>query len=378
MLSTAYIPLVGGSELAIKNLSERMEGYDFDMVTGRYSSGVAEEEQIGRVRVFRVGGNLHRYAFLVKKVFLPIVIFYKAWRLTRTYDYALVHAYQASQAAGALWLFSLFLPKLPRLVTVQEGKDLEAQNPWIRWFRKLILKSATAVTVISKHLADYVERETNAPVHIIPNGVALDRFVSRPTIEVMRRVHEHMNVGPHHRVIVSVSRLVPKNGLENLIRALAIVRHEMVHDEPVLVLIGNGELEGELKHLSLLEGVSDHVRFLGTIDHSKLPGYLHASHVFARPSLSEGLGTAFLEAMGASLPVVASRVGGIADFLEDGKTGFVCDPEDPKSIADALLRALRRDEGVKEVVRTALAMVQEKYDWDTSARSMDDVYKKLA
>jgi hypothetical protein len=124
LFSTAYLPLVGGSELAIRNLAERMQGYEFDMVTARYSADVPETEQLGRVRVFRVGGKLHAFSFLVPKALLPVALFLKAWRLTRINQYAMAHAYQASQAAGALWLLSWFMPDLPRLVTVQEGKDL--------------------------------------------------------------------------------------------------------------------------------------------------------------------------------------------------------------------------------------------------------------
>jgi glycosyltransferase involved in cell wall biosynthesis len=248
----------------------------------------------------------------------------------------------------------------------------------VRWFRRLILRRANAVTVISTYLEDIVRRESETRTYTVPNGVSPERFINRPDVAVMKQAHEHMATGPHHRVIMSVSRLVPKNGLANLIRALAIVRNEIVHDEPVLVLIGAGELEGELKHLSLLEGVSDSVRFLGHVPHGQLPAYLHAAHVFARPSLSEGMGSAFLEAMATGTPVVASNVGGIADFLEDGKTGYVCDPNNPESIARALIRAMRNDENVKAVVAAAREMVRIKYDWNTIARQMEEVYKDVA
>lgn len=377
LLSTAYLPLVGGSELAIRNLTDRMQGYEFDMVTGRYGADMPETEQVGRVRVYRVGGALTARLFLVPKAFLPLAIFFKARRLAKQNDYALVHAYQASQAAGAAWLLSFIVPSMPRLVTVQEGKNLNEQDALIRMFRRWILRRANAVTVISAYLRDAVKQLTDVPTHIIPNGVALERFTQRPDIAVMKDAHEHMGTGPHHRVIVSVSRLVPKNGLANLIRALALVRQEIVHDEPVLVLIGTGPLEEELKHLSLLEGVSDSVKFIGHVEHGRLPAYLHAAHVFARPSLSEGMGSAFLEAMAAGTPVVASRVGGIADFLEEGATGFVCDPNEPVSIADALIRALKGDDSVKTIVDRARRMVQEKYDWNIIARSMEKVYEEI-
>lgn len=377
LLSTAYFPLVGGSELAIRNLTERMQGFEFDMVTGRYSAGVPAVEQVGRVRVFRVGGKLGRISFLVPKAFLPIAIFMAAWRLARKNNYVLIHAYQASQAAGAAWLLSWVLPQVPRVVTVQEGKDLESQDILTRWLRRLILRRASAVTVISEYLEEFVRGETNSPVYTIPNGVSLSRFMNRPDVMTMRRVHEHMGVGPHHRIIISVSRLVEKNGLPNLIRAFARVRSTIVQDEPVLVLIGTGEQEDELKHLTILEEVSNSVRFLGHVEHSKLPGYLHAAHVFARPSLSEGMGSAFLEAMATRTPVVASTVGGIRDFLRDEETGFACNPEDPDDIARVLIRALTDREARERVSQRAFEMVTQRYDWDRISREMESVYHNI-
>ena len=308
---------------------------------------------------------------------MPIAIFIAAWRLARKNNYVLVHAYQASQAAGAAWLLSWVMPQMPRLVTVQEGKDLASQNTLTRWFRRLILRRASAVTVISEHLEKFVRGETTSPIYIIPNGVSLSRFAYRPDIVTMKRVYEHMGVGPHHRIIVSVSRMVQKNGLANLIRALARVRSEIVHDEPVLVLIGTGEQESELKHLTILEGVSNSVRFLGHVEHSKLPGYLHAAHVFARPSLSEGMGSAFLEAMAAGTPVVASTVGGIRDFLTDEETGLVCDPKDPDDIGRVLTRGLTDRKMREKVSQRALEMVKERYDWDHIARGMESVYHNV-
>src|SRR4051812_29980408 len=104
ILSTTYLPLIGGSELAIRHITDRLERYDFDMVTSRHSADVAATEEVGRIRVFRAGGRLSRLTVLLPKNLMPLAIAITAWRLARTHRYVAVHAYQASQAAGAAWL----------------------------------------------------------------------------------------------------------------------------------------------------------------------------------------------------------------------------------------------------------------------------------
>jgi glycosyltransferase involved in cell wall biosynthesis len=119
ILSTAYLPLIGGSELAIHHIAERLPEYDFDLVTGRYDSSAPLMEQVGRIRVFRAGGRWARVSFFVPKLLLPIAIAISALRLMRTHHYVAVHAYQVSQAAGAAMLIQLFRPHTPLIVTIQ-------------------------------------------------------------------------------------------------------------------------------------------------------------------------------------------------------------------------------------------------------------------
>jgi glycosyltransferase involved in cell wall biosynthesis len=289
----------------------------------------------------------------------------------------LVHAWQASQAGGAAWLLSFLVPSVPLLLTIQEGKELARQNPLIRLFRRAIVRRADAVTAISEYLASFVRERTSMPVHVVPNGVAYRRFLERPVIEKITQAHTAMRVQPRHRVVISVSRLVSKNGIDDLIRAFALLCGQDVHpDELVLVLIGEGSQEGALRARVASLGITDQVRFLGTVPHGDLPSFLHAAHVFCRPSHSEGLGNAFLEAMAAGIPVVATPVGGITDFLQDGKTGFLCRPGDPVDIARALASALRGDDQVRHITDQAHELVRERYDWDTIATQMDEIYKK--
>jgi glycosyltransferase involved in cell wall biosynthesis len=117
---------------------------------------------------------------------------------------------------------------------------------------------------------------------------------------------------------------------------------------------------------------------MGFVDPKELPLLMKASDIFIRPSLSEGLGNAFLEAMAAEMVVVGTNAGGIPDFLEEGKTGFMVRIEDPQSIAEAVQKiASMYEEDKKQMLGRAKAMVIERYNWEIVSQEMETMFTKL-
>jgi glycosyltransferase involved in cell wall biosynthesis len=146
------------------------------------------------------------------------------------------------------------------------------------------------------------------------------------------------------------------------------------------IVLGSGPLETELKLLALRLGLNytdeppinggNRVHFLGYVPHAEMPKYLAASDIFIRPSLTEGQGASFIEAMAAGLPVIATAVGGIPDFLTDGQTGLVCEVQDPRSIAQKVEKYMKDKESREYIVKKARTLAKEKYDWNAIARDM--------
>jgi len=138
--------------------------------------------------------------------------------------------------------------------------------------------------------------------------------------------------------ILNVGRLDPEKGTIYLIRAV----HELVISgwrNLCLDLVGTGKEERILGREVQNLGLSEYVRFLGYIPYG--PGLLaiyRTSDVFVLPSLTEGFPQTLLEAMGSGVPVVATRVGGVAGLVEDGRNGILVDPGSPRQICSALRR----------------------------------------
>ena len=99
--------------------------------------------------------------------------------------------------------------------------------------------------------------------------------------------------------------------------------------------------------------------------------------MFIRPSRSEGLGNSFLEAMSAGVPVIGTSVGGIVDFLKDGETGFVADPENAENVAFKMHDLLTDPARTKKITRQAQELVRRNYSWETIARMMRNIFDRL-
>ena len=105
----------------------------------------------------------------------------------------------------------------------------------------------------------------------------------------------------------------------------------------------------------------------------EVPKYLSIADVFCRPSLSEGQGISFLEAMASGVPIVATPVGGIPDFLKDGVTGLFCNKQDPKDIA-RVIKKLFEDENLYLLIKkNAIELVQKEYNWDNLSNKIKRV-----
>jgi|SRR3989338_5768391 len=367
ILTTSYLPSIGGSELAIREITKRLPDIDFDIITsrsdsqGRFAHERATEEIIGNTHIYRVGNSFTLSHFLLPKNFFPISAFFKTMSLNRNFRYKIIHAYQASQAGGAGWLFKMFHPRVKFLLTIQEGKNLKGQGWFLNLFRNMMIRSADSITVISCYLKEYISKiNKRAPITLIPNGVDISLFFP---------AHSKLNDEP---TIISVSRLVEKNGIADLINAFTLVKKDIPTVR--MVIVGDGPLQSALEKQIRQLGLMGSIRLAGQVIYEELPHYLVNADIFVRSSLSEGLGTAFLEAMAVGLPVIGTPVGGIPDIIKDGQTGLICQAGDPKDIADKI-KTLLNDLGLrKRLSENGCRMVSEKYSWGQIASQFSTIY----
>jgi glycosyltransferase involved in cell wall biosynthesis len=188
----------------------------------------------------------------------------------------------------------------------------------------------------------------------------------------MKALAHELGINPTDTILISTSRFVPKNAYSDMIDALTYLPENVK-----LLALGSGPLEKTLKEKTMLLKLENRVKFVGFVHRKEIPLYMSISHIFVRPSLSEGMGVSFVEAMAAGLPIIATKVGGIPDFLFDRKTGLFCEVENPKSLAEKVELLMNNPELKETIVKNAKELVREKYDWNLIADEMRSIFEKL-
>ncbi|MFP1623933.1 glycosyltransferase family 4 protein [Streptomyces sp. 5K101] len=176
-------------------------------------------------------------------------------------------------------------------------------------------------------------------------------------------------------VIVCVSRLVPRKGQDTLILAMPAILAKV--PDAVLLIVGGGPYEQDLRKLAAETGVADSVRFTGAVPWSELPAHYGAGDVFAMPCRTrrggldvEGLGIVYLEASATGLPVVAGDSGGAPDAVLEGETGWVVRGGSPEDAAERITTLLDDAELRRRMGERGRAWVEDRWRWDLLAERL--------
>jgi len=385
VFTTAYAPFIGGAEVAVEQIAKRLKDkFEFFIITSRMRKDLPRREVRDEGTVIRIGfgTRFDKFWLLIFSWFIVLREF--KLRKGKTIFWVMDFSFGAS-AAG---LLKLIYPKIPLVFTIQYGESEERiskgrfglMSPALR----LILMQADYVTAISNYLLElckqygYIGEEA-----IIHNGVDLQRageslrfprLASLAQGGLLAKPAQQLTGSP---IIVTVSRLVPKNGVDILIQSVVELKKEI--PDIKLRIVGDGPERGNLEHLSDSLGLKDNVKFSGSVPYGEVPKYLSEADVFARPSRSEGMGNAFIEALAAGLPIIGTPVGGITDIIDDQNTGLFVKTDDPKDLAEKIKILLNDKELAARIVANGHKIILERFDWDFIAKAYAQVFsKKLA
>lgn len=307
--------------------------------------------------------------------FFLLAMTWESMRLLVRHRFDLVHAHWILPQ-GLVGLLGQFVFSVPLVVSIHGTDAFALRGPLTRAMKRLILKRSVAWTANTVMTSRAIAHDRSMPApKVIPMGVDLELFAAGNPVPLRR----DLPAGEH--VVLFVGRLIENKGCADLLRAFALLSPNR-RTRTILWVVGDGDQKTELERTARDLGISEKVRFWGTIDHRQLPDHYAAADLVVVPSRTgssgeaEGQALVVLEAFAAGACVVASSIGGITALVRNGSTGVLTEPGCPESIARALERLLSEPSLRHRLAATALTETREHYDWSRVASQFSDLYRQ--
>ena len=376
----------GGMNVYIREVSKRLtdKGFQVDIFTRREEQEVPSIIELDEgLRLFHIDAGP---IAVVNKNDLSLWINSFTTNIKKIVenfddDYALIFShYWLSMLAGETLAHDWDIPHIGMFHTLAEVK-LEAlaseKETQVRLDteRRLIgkLDRIIAATSDEKEIMRIIYGVSEDNISVVPLGVGPDFFEEK----LQSYAREKLKFYNEDKIVLAVGRVEPLKGLDVLIRAMSYVDPEMPYQ---LVIIGGDKAASaeisRLKDIAMQVGIAHKVKFIGSVDHSKLPIYYRAADVVVIPSFSESFGLVAVEAMASGVPVVASNVGGLALTVEHGRAGFLI-PQGSSDQFGEKINLLLNDPKLRSDFGKIGVENMRSYSWDAVAIQLCNVFRLL-
>jgi glycosyltransferase involved in cell wall biosynthesis len=377
VVTHTFLPHVGGIERVVYEQCKRLMKKQFETMVLTHRNYTANSYVFDGIKV-RCYDSINIGFRLGIPYAIPQVNSFKTFLETiKANDLIHVH--------GHPYLSSLLAAKIAKrygkpLVLTQHNTFIKYNNIWDTAemvndlaIGKQVLKEADKIVVVSNATKNYVLSlgANAAKIRVLHNGVDLKRF--KPLPEVKGEMRKKLGISQDACVVMTVRRLVYKNGIDTLIESAGIAVKK--NPKLVFVVVGKGPDFEEIKERIVQLGMQRNFRLMGFISDKDLPFYYNLADLFVLPSKSgEGLPLVALEAMACGLPVVATNVGGTSEVMSE-EYGKLVQPNSPNSLAEAILEySCKKLAALKKELRT---MMEQKYSWDRNVKKLVKIYEEL-
>lgn len=308
------------------------------------------------------------YYLIKPQGFLSIPYYWQVAKLIKSQQVKLIQA----NLLGSTLTFAILslITRVPVIATLHGQVDVNNKERFIRLKNWLIRLGVKQLVTVSNDLKRYIARRglfNEDAITTIYNGINLDRYQNAKSLQLKDR----LSIPVNSVLIGCIGNIRPAKDYFNLVRAAAIVVKACPHAHFVIAGHPKADLMSGLNNLVEEIQLHAHVHFLGFIDDT--PGFLAELDVFALSSISEGFSIATLEAMAASVPIVATRCGGPEEIISDQLDGILVPTQNSTELAQAIITLLNNHQLRNNLSNRARQTVREKF----SIGAMLDQYKML-
>jgi N-acetyl-alpha-D-glucosaminyl L-malate synthase BshA len=365
---------VGGSGVVASELARCLAGRG-------HKTHVISSDTPFRLRGPDVGIRFHRvetpgYPLFREPQYL-LALANRLVQVSRAHQLDIIHAHYAIPHAAAAYLARQILAAspsghVPRIITTLHGTDVTilGADPSYRETVAFCIDQSDGVTAVSASLRDDTRREmpVKSDITVIPNF--LDCSFHRRTPDPALRARL---CPANEKLVVHISNLRPVKQVDAVVKVFARVREQVAAR---LAIVGEGPDLGKAEEFVRELGLSDHVEMVGETD--DVVGLLSVADLFLLPSLQESFGLSALEAMACGVPVVASRVGGLPEVVEDGETGYLHPPDRVEEMGDSAVRLLSDAALHARMAAAAARLAVERFSADRVVPQYEELYQRVS
>ncbi len=312
-----------------------------------------------------------------KKPGKDFMLFYRLWKLFRKIKPDIVHSRNMSALESQL---PAFLAGVPIRIHGEHGRDvhdLDGRNKRYQSIRKFFRSIVDYYIPLSKDLENYLSNTIEIKkdkIITICNGVDTEKFQHQEHINLKLPGLPTGFINNDTVVVGTVGRLEDVKDQPNLLEAfIELLKSPKVIDKDIkLILVGDGALKDKLQKQVNEAGLQNKVWLAGARE--DVPELMHLMTIFVLPSLAEGISNTILEAMACSLPVIATNVGGNAELIMDGQTGFIVPRADPCAIKEKCLLYIESPELIRKHGDLARKRIEEKFSIINMVQNYNNVY----
>ena len=369
----------GGAQRFLYNLISR--------IAGRYDIRVATGSEGGKELLDKLSGMNIEVSVLkhLKREISP-----KNDIRTCLEIRALINDYQPnslfllSSKAGFIGsLATIFPSKIKNLRVIYRIGGWTFNDPWPKWKKKLWIQLEKTgarwkdiIIVNNKHdlnQADKLKIKPRGELILIPNGIDPYKLDLLPRDEARVRLFEKLarysgKIFQAENIIGTIANFYPAKGLEFLIETAEYFKN---NDNLIFIIIGEGKERGNLEKMIKEKGLDKKVFLTGGIANAYR--FMSSFDLFVLPSVKEGFPWTLIEAMAAKVPVVATRVGGVPDIIDNGKNGFIVEPKNPAALASKIKEILSNDRLSQEFSIQGHQTVLFNFSEDKMIRGIEDL-----
>jgi D-inositol-3-phosphate glycosyltransferase len=385
----------GGQNVYVAQIANKLaaRGYRVDVFTRRDDPELPEIVKfINRVRIVHINAGPQRP--VPKEDLLPFMDEFAANMLKfcsrEQVAYRLVHAnfwtsglvaMQLKVAMGLPFVITFHALGRVRRLFQGDADRFPAARPRIE--ADIIAAADGIIAECPQDRSDLLKLYGAAPgkIRVIPCG--FDSGELWPVDRGLAR--RELGLATQARVVLQLGRLVPRKGIDTVVRALGRLRHQ--HGADAVLLIVGGESEtpcpmatpeiGRLQKIAEAEGVAEHVHFVGRRARNVLRYYYSAADVFVTTPWYEPFGITPVEAMACGTPVIGARVGGIKSTVRHGRTGFLVPPNDADAVAARLVDIFRNPELARAMGEAGRERANRYYTWSQVADRLETLYLSI-